>query len=217
LTQSPNDKMQESYGPGFFDALKQVQAPDGSADKISSPDQLWARAANSNDLTPAGIHELTSLMKMPKDESDSLKLFYTGVHDQISGKDAWFGMKDPRGDELELNARLALDRAYQDGRAKGLSPAALLSSDSKDYIGGIIGTYKRTPAQQIADLNAANKATMPAAKTDAGPAFDLNTPAGIRAAYQAGKMTRDQASALLVSKGFAKPAAAPAPSMVPVN
>lgn len=229
-----DDKDSITYGPGFWDIYQRVNAPDGDSKKITDPTMLAGLAGPTGILTLAGVKELTNEIqgkRTPDGEAESAmkKQFLVNARNDISAKDKLYqGMADPVGETNMLRFMGNFFPAYEAARKSGTAPVDLLSPDGKAYLGKMITPYVRTTSQKLADWQAANDdlqigagaAAPKPAGTAAAP--NLETVEGILTALHGGQIPRDQARALLLSKGYAtepKTAApaAPAGPSVPVN
>lgn len=151
-----------TYGPGYFNALRAVNAPAGDPNRISDPSSLWSRVGDDGDLTTAGVEQLTKLMtskttpegeseaKLQQNAFDVIKSHLSGA-DLISGQGSG-GQKDPKGEEIFAHALPMVYQAIQDGKAKGIPSSQLYDPESKDFVGKSVMGFQRTPAQYVADL-----------------------------------------------------------------
>ena len=210
----------KTYGTGFYDLYRSVHAPEGDPTRVTDPSQLWGHVGSNGDLTLAGVEKLTQEIqgrRSPEGESESemRKQFLSNARSQITGSNDGLHLRDPKGDELFLKFMAQALPAYDEGRKKGLSAAQLLDPSSKDYVGASVSTFKRPMAVWVKDMMEQNEpgvAAAPAAAGTGAAAPDLNSREGIVAAFRAGKLSRADAAAALVSKGFAAAPAAPAPA-----
>lgn len=205
------DRDTATYGPGFWNAYQAVHAADGDPNKITDPSVLYPRGGPGGDLTVAGIDKLSAeiaLRRTPEGEAEAemRKAMFSTARAELTHDD--FGLKDPQGNLLFQRFLASALPAYDAGRKAGKTPVQLLNPDSPDYVGKVLQTLRRSPAQVAADLDAANNAS-PAAP-QAAP--DLTTQDGIVGAYRAGRIPRATAAQLLLDHGFAAAPAAPRPA-----
>ena len=207
--QRDGDRATQSYGPGFYGAFQAVNAPDGSAQKLIDPTQLYPRASANGDLTAAGVARLTAEIRAkrtPEGEAESAmkSAFLAKARGDITASNDALYISDPKGDALFLKFLAQALPAFDDGKQAGKTAVQLLDPDSPDYIGKAIATFQRTPAARAADmLNDAPPAP---------PPIDLNSKDGILAAHRAGRLDRRSAAAALIMGGFARPPGPPAPA-----
>lgn len=227
------DADQAKYGSGFFDLYQRVHASPDDPNRIADPQQIFAQTGPGKSLTVAGADKLISDLgshKTPEGAAEGA--MKTGAlayaKHQISFEQDLGAVKirDPKGeDAFNVGFLPAFFKAYDAGIKDGKTPFQLLSKDSPDFIvDKLVGAYKRSPAQIAADMLQENEpgGAPAAAPAAAAPTLDPNSQSGIIALYNSGKMTRDQATQALISKGYARPAApatAPAPTgpRVPTN
>lgn len=142
------------YGAGFYSLFKAIHDPDGG---VSAAD-LQGHVGEKGDLTIAGYDRLVKEMSgkgTPDAEADGMmkKQFFANAKQQISSADEGLGIKDPKGEEQYLKFMARALNDYDEGRTQGKSPSALLNPDSNDYIGKSIPSFKRSLAQQMADIS----------------------------------------------------------------
>ncbi len=119
---------------------------------------------------------------------------------------------DPDAGERVKRWKEAVSAKIAEYNTAGKNPYTLFQPGPKDhpnpdYVGGeaFLSAFRPTLADRVKD-----KTALPI--TDKPP--DLTTQAGIKAAYDAGKITRDQATQELIRRGFAKPAITVAPPLI---
>ena len=217
LIGDPGQKDDKTYGSGFVKAFQMVHAAEGTPGRITDPQQLYDRLGPNGDLTMAGVEKLRgeiALKRTPEGEAEAemKREFLRNARSQITGTDEGLHIKDPKGDQLYLKFMAQALPAYEAARREGKSPAALLNPDSPDYVGKIIGNFKRPMDQWFADTI---HDTAPGAAAAKG-AFDVKsvkTLDDLVAAYRAGSVTKQQADELAIQNGWAarkaKPTAAP--------
>lgn len=219
---------ERTYGPGFFDAYKQVHAPPGDPGRITDPSQLYGMVGPHGSLTVAGVDKLVSEItarKTPEGEAESSmkKQFFEHVaRPQITFTDQDLKLKDKEGDDRFLRFQAAAFTAYDEGKKAGKTPTQLLNPDSPDYIGKLIDRFKPTDAQAFGSR--IQEATsepgflargmqgmfgypvlMP--KVEAFDAAAVKSMSDLQAAYRDRKITPDEARKLAIERGWARQAA----------
>ena len=200
-----------TYGPGYFNALRNINAAPGDPNLISDPTELWNRVGEDGDLTTAGVEQLTKIMgskgtpegestaKMEQGALTMIKAHLSG-EDLIGGQGAG-AQKDPKGEEIFQHALPLIYQAIDAGKAKGLTPAQLYDPESQNFVGKAVMGFQRSPAQYAADLVNANT----------GGFEDYMTRDTLRADVAAGKVTKEQGIAEALKRGWIQaPVAAPA-------
>ena len=144
-----------TYGTGFFDAFKAINAPADTPGRITSVTQLQGMVGK--DITVAGYDKLVKALTdsgTPEGagEKDMKKAFFEAAKSQISGKNDFVGIRDPRGEMLFSQFLTVAEPLYEKLRSEGKSPVQLLSEDSPDYIGKMIPQFKRPISQMMADM-----------------------------------------------------------------
>jgi hypothetical protein len=214
------DKTSNTYGPGFYSVFQRIHLPHGHKDRITDVAQLLPIVKEGGDLTLSGFEKARTEMigrRTPEGEAEAelRKLFFANARKQISGNNDALGIKDPKGEELNLKFMTQAMVEYEAGKKAGKSPYAMLNPDSPDYIGKSIKEFKRNQADVIADLMSDKKTTPTATTAPAQPAFDprtLNSLDDLKKAHTAGFLTSMEARAIAVQRGWAKernPAATP--------
>lgn len=202
----------KNYGTGIWKALQAVNAPEGDPTRINSASQVWAMGGNADgspgDLTVAGVnHVLDTLNKRQKSVDDAgeqsdLQASREYIKKHMTFQDEYGFIKDAKGmDAFQTRAIPAFNKAYAEGRASGKTAYQLLSKDSPDFLADkMIEQFKRPDAEYAKD------------RLDAGDvaAGEINTPEGLKAAVQSGKMTREQGIAEALKRGYIR-SSAPAP------
>lgn len=200
------EKDDKTYGPGFVHAMQMVHAPATDPNRITDPQQLYARLGPKGDLTWAGVEKLRGeimLKKSPEGqaESEMKKVFLQNARAQISGTDEGLHIKDPKGDQLYLKWMAQVLPAYDAARAKGKTPSELLNPDSPDYVGKSIVNFKRPMDQWFNDtIHDQNGAQPQAGGFDISKVKTLNE---LVTAYRAGNVTKQQADELAIKNGWA--------------
>jgi Transglycosylase SLT domain len=200
----------KAYGPGFSSALSKINLPASDPDRITSIRQLIPMGGDAGQLTADGITKLNDILKAttrPEGQSDAKVqeslLKYAQHQLSFQDPDAEFSMKDPHGmDTYNVGFVPAFYKAWDAASSAGKDPKEIFT---KDGIDKMLAPYKRSDAQYMADYNAAS-----GFNPQAGDAVDLTSGPGIVAAFNAGKITREQAEAAALQHGFMKPAQAAA-------
>lgn len=220
-------KDQREYGSGFYDLFKAIHTPEGQDDAITSVSQLQQYVGKDDKLTIAGYDKLVNEItgkRTPEGNSEGLMKtqFLKNAKAQISNENIGLSIQDPKGEEMYNNFLTQALPAYDAGRAAGKTPAQLLNSDSPDYIGKSIPSFKRTLPQQVADTVVAEPSRWQTFKTNvqtagATPIFpglkdvansilgEEVTPESLRQAVLTGKMSRADGEAEALRRGYIRP------------
>lgn len=217
-------KDMREYGNGFYDLFNKVHST--GDDRINSIADLQKHVGPTGDITIAGYDRLSKEItgkNTPEGDSEGImkKNFLSMAKQEISGKDDTLGIKDPKGEENYQRFLSQALPAYEKGRSEGKSASDLLNPDSRDYIGKSITTFKRSIAEQMADMEKAGGTTT--APIDNKPSIiatgihnfasaigsipndkDINTPEGLRNAVINGKMSRADGEAEAIKRGYVK-------------
>jgi GH24 family phage-related lysozyme (muramidase) len=200
------EKVEKSYGRGFYDAYRRVHLPASDPERIADPSQLYGRVGPKGDLTVQGVDKLVQEIQGRKSpegvaESEMRAQFLKVARAQITGSDEGLHIKDPKGDELYLKFLAQAWPAYDEGKRQGKTPTQLLNPDSPDYIGKAIVGFKRPMNQWFSDIINGDQTpeTTDPAKFD--PA-SIKTVEDAVTAYRAGKITKAQADQLAISRGW---------------
>jgi hypothetical protein len=151
---STGEHDEHTYGPGFYDAYKQVHAPIGDPGRITDPSQLYSMVGHS--LTMAGVDKLVSEIngrKTPEGHAESAMLqeFFRLARPIITYENEELKIRDKKGGERFIDFMAAANAAYEAGKSGGKTPAQLLTSTSPDYIGKLIDNFKPSSAESVAD------------------------------------------------------------------
>jgi lysozyme len=147
---------ERTYGPGFFDAYKQVHAPPGDPGRITDPSQLYGMVGPHGSLTIAGVDKLVSEIaarRTPEGEAESAmkkEFLEKFARPKITWSNPDFKDFDKDGDERFLKFQAAFFPAYEKGRAAGLTPAQMLDPESKDYLGKLIPQFEGDQGDKFA-------------------------------------------------------------------
>lgn len=221
-------KDMQEYGSDFYDLFKGIHAEPNSPDRINSIEQLQ-KFVGTGKLTISGYDKLVKEVQgknTPEGEADGMmkKQFFAMAKSQISGEDPALGIRDPKGEESYLRFIAQALPAYEAGKGAGKSTTQLLNPDSSDYIGKSIPSFKRSIAQQLADMQEAYASLETPKKTESGIisstihnialavgaaptdpiSVDINTPEGLRNAVLTGKITRAEGVAEALKRGYIK-------------
>lgn len=224
-------KDMREYGKGFYDLFNAVHAPNDDPNKINSLADLQKHIGQNGDLTIAGYDKLSKELEgknTPEGDSEGImkKQFLANAKQQISGKDETLGIKDPKGEENYQRFLAQALPAYDAGKAAGKNATDLLNPDSKDYIGKSISSFKRSLAEQMADMEKASGSITVPEENKPGiisrlfsighpeTGDDISTLEGLKAAVIHGKITREAANAEAIKRGWAK---ASTPSLPPAE
>jgi GH24 family phage-related lysozyme (muramidase) len=207
-TRGGSTKTDHTYGPGFYDLYRRVHLPQGDPDRITDPNQLYAHVGPAGDLTVGGVDKLRSEIDLRRSpdgvaESEMRAQFLKNARAQITGTDEGLHIRDPKGDELYLKFMAQAWPLYDKERKAGKSPAQLLDPDSPDYVGKVIGNFKRPMDQWFNDTIHDN----PADKAPNAAAFDVSkvkTIDDLVAAYRRGDVNKQMADEIAIANGWGK-------------
>lgn len=188
---------QRTYGTGFYDLFRRIHAPEGDPSRITDPTELYSHVGPNGDLTLSGLKELTSEIQGRNTpdgaaESTMKAQFLKNARAQITGTNEGLHIRDPKGDQLYLQFLAKTLPAYDKERKAGKSAAQLLDPESPDYIGKMIGQFKRPMSQWTADMLGAGATTQ----------IDTSTPQALIAAVQSGKMPRAEGEKIALERGW---------------
>ena len=220
------DKDSVAYGKGYWDVYSRVTSQPTAPGHISNPDDLYALAGPNLPLNTEGVEKLRGMMTPKGAEEQSNTEMHRNAVDYMRRHMTYeipempSGPRDPKGmDAFNLQAIPALDKALADGKAKGLTYSQMLSKDSKDFVVDRVMTpFMRTPAEKTFDFQMQQKETAEAGGVPGGPgqtAMTLTTKEGIKAAYDAHQITREEAGEFLLKGGFAGRGAGTTPPAPP--
>jgi muramidase (phage lysozyme) len=178
-------------------------------DMVSDAPKITMRDALSDDrLDMAAKHYLISRFekasKGDPNEKELKRLFLNKAKGDITGSNEHLGLKDPKGDEQYLKFMVHTLDAYDKARSEGKTPQELLDPDSPSYLGKAIKVYKRPRGEWFDDGIHDNPPT-PTPGAAQGP-VDPNSLKSVDeavAAYRAGRITKQQADTLAISRGWA--------------
>lgn len=192
-----------------LELIKRINLPDGDPQKITDRAPLVDALANNqirdsdytfalkqfNDLRDAGGETLA------RRKAELIK----GVEPQLDK--TWLldrGRKDAKGALRLYEFQVMLDQRIDEYQKAGKNPFDLLTPGKPDYMGApdVLKPLKRTFQQAVEDVDTEQFGA------GATGAVDLSTPAGLKAAVAAGKITRQAGEAEAVKRGWI---AAPAP------
>ncbi len=217
VSDASGGRIERSFGPGFWDAYKQVHAPPGDPGRITDISQLYGMVRPGGPLTVAGIDKLGAEIEAKKTpageaESEAKKEFFKNARSHITFENEELKIPDPGGKQRFLNFFIAANEAYDQGKKNGKTMGQLLNSNSPDYIGKLIEAYKPTAGEAFADriqdkpaepgffarmFGAAN----PPAPFDAGK---VTSGADLAKAYRDGRISREEAARILIERGWAR-------------
>ncbi len=210
---------EKSYGKGFYDLYRKIHLPEGDAERITDPSQLYSHVGPQGDLSVKGVDKLVSEIQARKTpegvaETEMKAQFLKNARAQITGSDEGLHIKDPKGDELYLKFLAKVLPKYDAERKAGKGAPALFDPDSPDYLGNEIKSFRRPPEQWYADV-VADQANP--GKFDETKIKSLDD---LQKAYRAGNVPRERAMQMAIDKGWANPPKPPAPvpqTSVPIS
>jgi hypothetical protein len=198
------DSTDNTYGSAFYEMFQRVHLPDGDPNKINNLDQLVPLVGSG--LKVSGYNELARQLqsgKSPEEEAEKqmLNQFLKTAHQELSGTNPMLGIRDPKGEEINLRFMSQALPTYYKLRGQGKTPAQLLDPDSPEYLGKGIKTLKRSTNEMVRDM-----------LSGMGGEADTSTPQGLIAAVQSGKVPREEGERIAVERGWVRastPAIAP--------
>ena len=157
LTKPKGDLLADTYGTGFVSTMNRVLAPEGDPTRITDPTDLWKMAAANKDLSPSGIGQLTSMIegrRTPDGEAASKiqtsAMNYAKQQLSFEMQIGSFSLKDPEGQKAyDIGFVPAFLKYWNDGLKAGKTSYELADKDAVDKV---IQPFKRSPAQQTADM-----------------------------------------------------------------
>ena len=152
----------KTYGSSFMSVFNRIHAPDGDPNKITDPKQVYSLVGNG--LTMSGLEKVRQEIagkSTPDGEAESAmrSQFFRNAHGALTGTNDGLGLKDPKGEELYLRFMAQAYKAIDAGKSAGKTPAQLFDPASPDYVGKVISSMKRSPAQFSQDLDTSNGGT----------------------------------------------------------
>ena len=205
---------EHTYGPGFWDAYKQVHAPAGDPGRITDASQLYAMVGPRGSLTVAGVDKLIKEIqdrKSPEGDAEAAmkKQFFEKVaRPAITFENEEIKLQDPEGSKRYLQFLAYAMPAYDEGRRAGKTPAQLLNPESSDYIGKAIPQFQKPASEMYKDRVQA----APSMWQNIGHFFgaslppvdpkSINSLAELQKAFQDGRIAAKAAADLALEKGW---------------
>lgn len=211
-----------TLGGGFYKVFQEIHAPDGSANRITTVQQLYPLVGQPGGLTMAGLDKARAELigKQTPDgqaEATMRTTLFKAAHAELTAGNPFLHTKDPKGEEIYLRWMAQAYKQIDEDKAKGLTPQQIYDPASPNYVGKNIAVFKRSPTQLNADLLTGNLSGLPMAQVDTGTApgnaatqYDLKTSDGIIAAYRAGYFGKgadaaDKAKQAAIAAGLVRP------------
>lgn len=148
-----------AYGDAYAQSAKALYAG-----QTFTPESITA-SIRRQEITPAGAIQLQAIadkMKTPEGraEMNAQSQVLNQMQDKImvGGKYA----NDPAGEKLYNNMLNSFYSTWNAGIQAGKTPAQLADPENKDYVGNIANSFKRDPAQALADSTAIVAPKIPA-------------------------------------------------------
>lgn len=150
---------EKHYGPLFQKLWDRTHASEDDATKLRDENELNGYLGNG--LTVAGVVALRGEIQGRRTldgaaEADQKKYFIDQVKSDLTKSNSLIGVRDPKGDEQLKNFMIWFIPEYARQRKAGKTPAELLDSNSKDYLGKTIPNYRRSTTQIFQDIIEAN-------------------------------------------------------------
>lgn len=184
------ERLQQTYGPGFWEAYKNVSAPADDPNRISDISQLLHRAGPGGDLTLAGVEKLNQVLGQNRKSvnDQAVNTSKVGLMNYAKGKLSFeqdtgpVKIRDPKGEAIFNGVFIPKFEAAFDKWVKGgKDPWEFLTKDNIDKL--ITGL--RSPSEMAAAKLAALGADTPGKASPLPPA-----PSGIDAAAWSAVMSR---------------------------
>lgn len=178
------DGTRDDANGAFVDLFQRVHADPGDPNAITDERQLYDFVGRG--LTVEGLGKLRNELAGKGTTEGSIegqlkKQLLKTAATALTGTNEMLGFRDPKGDEQLLRFQTFFLTEFDKQTKAGKSAVQLLNPDSPDYLGKMIGQFKRTPAQQMNDMMGE------AAALTAVPATDIPSRAKQTATGQDGK------------------------------
>lgn len=141
------------YGAGFKSYADRVLGPQGDANAITNPAQIWPYVGKGEDavLTNTGANQLTALMQLrqgPHGEANiqAIKGFMDQAHGNLTFSNPQTGVYDEKG-EARFAKFMAVALPIMEHAAKAGKLAEVLNPQSKDYVGLAAAPFTRSGAE----------------------------------------------------------------------
>lgn len=138
----------------FNELFRRIQLPDGDPNKITDWHDIipfqgkgvkfedWVQLRQ--EIEGQGTAEGQTKNKLLTTVLDTAR--------QLTRKNDMYGVADPKGDNLVMQATNEIMKAWDAGVKAGKSPYAMSNPESPDYVGAVIDRLKRSPAQVMQDI-----------------------------------------------------------------
>lgn len=215
------------YGTDFKSYLDRVLAPSDSQDRITDPSQLW-RFVGTGDkagLTNSGVNQLSTLLQgrgTPAGDAQAAQIrqFVDQAHATLTFTNRGTGVYDAKGEQKFAQYMASVLPTVVNAQKSG-NLGALLDPKSKDYIGGTIQTFMRTPDQLMKDRLQGQMGAQPLpqytretlTRTLEGLDNDEQRKEALKAAVAQNRISRADATAIAAQRGYIR--GAPAVGGVP--
>lgn len=211
-----------TYGTNFKDYFDRAMAPNGDPSRITDPTQFNNLVGPGEDaaLTNTGSDQLSSLMALrstPQGETFAAqaRTFVDQAHADLTFSNPSVGTIDKQGEALFSKAMAQIAPKLMDAYKTG-NLDKVLDPKNPDYLGKIVTSMARTPAQVIADRvrdKTYDRGTSPVALSLATNNPTAMGHAILMEAVSRGALTQEDAARIANHLGFTK--APPAPGATP--
>jgi hypothetical protein len=200
----------KTYGPGFLSLFDRIHRDPGDPQRIATDAQLYAYLGRADGVTLAGPTQLRNELVGRRTiegsvEAELKKKFDQAVRAALSGTNPILGMRDPKGDELVLQATTWWLPEYQRRREAGERPEDLLDPTNPKGLFAGVERYKRPPMQFLRDMMNMNPGNAAAVGALPGAAVkDYKTLEELQADVRAGAISRGEAARIGREKGWVR-------------
>lgn len=217
------------YGRQFYELFQQVMLPENDPKRMHDGTKLFNYVGKGEDapLTNTGLAALQGALAMRNTPQGNAiarqeQEFFRNARHQLTLTNDANHTVDRTGDVQFNHFMVAATSRINAELKSGKTPEQLFDPKSPDYVGKLIPSFDRPLAQKTAAILAAagnmslgdlSAATQGGTANSGGQPIDVSTPAGLKAAVQAGAITREQGAALAVKNGWI--AAPPPPIPTP--
>lgn len=198
-----------AFGANFKDYADRALAPAGAPNAISDPMELnnFVGSGEGAPLTTAGQNQLAQIMALrstPQGEAfvGRVRNFMNYMHGELTYSNANAGQFDPKGEQLFARASAQvlpnIMTAYKNGTSD-----KVLDPNSPDFLGKVVQSMARPPAQMMKDR-------VYGEMSDVGMEKKFGTPATqgyviLHDAVQQGRLTARQAAIIAAERGYKAP------------
>lgn len=191
--------------PGTYISLfRRVHAGVDDPDRITDPtdlDYYFGRGLNAESLQTLRNELTGTRTEAGRIRAEQRTALLNTAQSALTATNQLTGVRDPKGDEQYAKFLFWFNQEYTEQIENGATPMELLDPDSPKSLYKGVGQFRRSVAQQMSDLlsnDLVETPEVPPAEKTYGTANEVVQD------YQAGKITRDKASAILKANGWAE-------------